>query len=785
MLRLFAGVLTAALSASTLQAQAIERMPLDHAAYEEWKAIEDEALSKDGAWLYPDSATPGDANRFTFRDEIVISEIAYNPPALAAIPDTPATFENVELFGFDVDWRYNDADENLPAYWAGTAHAVGGNWKSAGAPIGRETGSLPAPLVTDLDPTYVSSTVTYYFEREFDLTAQQFADLDSMEITHQIDDGAIFYINGVEVGTFNISSGAGPETLASPSVGNATLVAIKPGTGEILAMLGSLDYRDETIDGNVNVALSPQQPGSAIKVLTYAAALSNQLGQDRGSWTAADILWDVPVEYSQYDGTLYEPVNYDLRFHGPVRLRDALANSYNVPAVLLLQDIGIPSVLELAGQLGISSFDRDPQRYGLSLTLGGGEVSPLELTSAYAVFANGGYRLPPAAILRVEDGSGAILYEYQPAVPEPALDPRVAYIISDILDDDAARIPAMGRDNPLDLPFPAAAKTGTSNEARDNWTVGYTPGLAVGVWAGNSDNSETQNVSGLTAAAPLWSAYMQAIYSDPELVAVLNSNGARPPDEFVAPPGLEKRQICDLTTVAPGAAVCALTDAEWFLANDADTGSERDTQSVRWEEVDPAVWRVPAVPLPPLSETFEIAVSEDILPPQAFCHFEDGTGIEYLPADALASLFLSPPRNSESLIEAHRWAIDHGLPILPAEPCTDELLAAARDPEILAIWRITSPKMGDKVNGVVPIVGTADFDPDKVQFYKLELGIGNPENPEWVTLGEARDTPVVNGTLEMLHADALPAGDYLLRLIVVKWDGNYVGEPHTVQVTIQ
>ena len=570
----------------------------------------------------------------------------------------------------------------------------------------------------------------------------------------------------------------------SSNLSNASLVAIKPGTGEILPRLGSLDYRDDTIDGNVNVALSPQQPGSAIKVLTYATALSPQPGQEQEAWTAADILWDVPVDYPQYDGTVYSPVNYDRRFHGPVRLRDALANSYNIPAVLLLQDLGIPRVLEVASRLGITSFEHDPDRYGLSLTLGGGEVTPLELTAAYAVLANSGFRVPTTAILRVEDAAGATLYEYQPPAPEPVLDPRAAYIISDILDDDSARIPAMGRDNPLDLPFPAAAKTGTSNEARDNWTVGYTPGLAVGVWAGNSDNSETQNVSGLSAAAPLWATYMQAVYSDPELIAVLDSNGARPPGDFVAPPGLERRAICDLSSVVAGATDCSLTSSEWFLATGSDTVAGPDPLVVQWEEIDPAVWRVPAVPLPPLPEVFQVEVGEDVLPPQTFCHFEEGARIEYLPADALPSLFLSPPRNAESLNEAHRWAANNGLPILPAEPCSDELLAAARNPEILAVWRITNPKAGDSVSGLLPIVGTADFDPDKVQFYKLELGMGDPANPQWVTLGDVRNTPVVNGTLEMLHADALPAGEYLLRLIVVKWDGNYVGEPHTVKLTI-
>jgi membrane peptidoglycan carboxypeptidase len=460
-------------------------------------------------------------------------------------------------------------------------------------------------------------------------------------------------------------------------------------------MLGSLDYRDQSIDGNVNVALSLQQPGSTIKVLTYVSALSPEAGQQEASWTAADILWDVPVDYPQYDGTVYAPVNYDRRYHGPVRLRDALANSYNVPAILLLQDLGLDRVLETASKLGIHSFEQNPERYGLSLTLGGGEVTPLELTGAYAVLANGGYRIPPAAILRVEDSSGSVLYEYQPPAPEQAVDPRAAYLISDILDDDAARVPGMGRNNPLDLPFPAAAKTGTSNEARDNWTIGYTPGLAVGVWAGNTDNSETQNVSGLSAAAPLWAAYMEAVYADPELAAALGNNGARPPDDFVQPQGLERRNICELSSVAPGASDCTLSDSELFLvAGPGATNEPPDPQLVHWEEIDPAVWRVPAVPLPPLPETFQIELGEHTVPPQQFCHFGEGTGLEFLPPDALPTLFLAPPRNPESLLEAHRWAADHGLSILPVEVCSDELLAAARNPDILAVWRITDPKAG-------------------------------------------------------------------------------------------
>jgi len=568
---------------------------------------------------------------------------------------------------------------------------------------------------------------------------------------------------------------------------NASLVALKPGSGEILAMLGSLNYKDESIDGNVNVALSAQQPGSAIKPITYAAALSPRTEGGEPAWTAADLLWDVPVDYSQFDGSVYSPVNYDGRFHGPVRLRDALANSYNIPAVLLLQDIGIDRMVEVAQQMGIASFQDDPGRYGLSLTLGGGEVTPLELTSAYAAIANNGFSMPPAAILRIENTRGELLYEYQSPTPVQAIDPRVAFLISDILDDDIARQPAMGGDNPLELPFPAAAKTGTTNDFRDNWTVGFTPGLAVGVWTGNTDNSEMINVSGLTGAAPLWSAFMQAVYSDYDLLSVLSGAAAQPPSEFVPPAGVERRNICDLRSIAIGVEDCSLTDSEWFLISSSEEANsqEIDSGNLEWTKLDPGVWVLPAVGLPPMPDTVQVSVADDVLPNQLYCHFEEGIDLDLLPPDAVPTLFLAAPRNQESLKSAHEWASDHNLPILPAQYCTEDLLAAVRDPNIAAVWRITSPKGGDSVTGVIPIVGTADFDPQQVQFYKIELGMGDLENPQWVTLGDTSSKPVVNDTLEMFHASALPAGDYLLRLIVVQWDGNYIGEPYTILVSVE
>jgi membrane peptidoglycan carboxypeptidase len=569
---------------------------------------------------------------------------------------------------------------------------------------------------------------------------------------------------------------------------NAALVALKPGSGEILAMLGSVDYHDETIDGHVNVTLSPQQPGSAIKPLTYAAGLSSLDGA-APAWSAADILWDVPVEYPQFTGDSYAPLNYDRRFHGPVRYRDALANSYNVPAVLVLQEIGIPGFLNFARQLGISSWTGDSSQYGLSLTLGGAEVTPLELAGAYAVLASGGKRIPPAAILRVENSAGELLYAYEPPAGEQVLDPRVAYLISDMLDDDAARLPAMGRGNPLELPFPAAAKTGTTNDYRDNWTMGYTPGLVVGVWTGNSDNSPMRDISGLTGAAPLWADYMQAVYSDIDLLAALRINGAPPHSAFAQPEGLVAQPLCALTAVTPGATNCTPTDTEWVLAAAesavaADSAAApTDPALVSWLELEPAVWQAPAVPLP-LPPLVTINGDEEAPPPQLFCHFGEGVAVAALPATAVPQLFLSPPRNTESLKGAHQWAQENNLALLPTTTCTEELLALAQDPNAPAVWRISSPATGDVVSGVLPIIGTADFNPERVQFYKIELGIPQENGVNWVTLGETHNVPVINGALEMLHADALPPGEYLLRLIVVQ-DSNYVGEPHTITITIE
>ena len=569
---------------------------------------------------------------------------------------------------------------------------------------------------------------------------------------------------------------------------NASLVALKPGTGEVLAMVGSVDYHDESIDGNVNVAISLQQPGSAIKPITYAAAmLPDQSGTPQ--WQPGDIVWDVETEYAQVNGETYVPVNYDNRYHGPIRLRSALANSYNVPAILLLQDIGVPRFLEMAQRMGITSLGTDASLYGLSLTLGAGEVTPLELTAAYGTFANQGQKVSPITILKIEKSDGELLYEYQPTVSEEVVDPKIAYLISDILADDVARVPAMGRDNPLDLPFTAAAKTGTTNDFRDNWTVGYTPGIVVGVWAGNTDNEPMVNVSGLTGAAPLWHEFMQTVYNDPKLRGALDVNGISPGLEFNPPPGLERRNLCAIGSIVPGATDCQIAGQEWFLpdAKESVAANQVSADVVAWDELEPSVVRTMAVDLPDVTAETLLAVTDpadDALPLMEMCHFQAGVALTELPPNAAPQIFLQPPRNEQSRVAAYKWAFDNRISILPIELCNEELLALA-EPEG-AVGRILSPKPDEAVSGIFPIVGTADFDTQQISFYKLELGVPQAGgNVEWVTLGDTHSEPVRNGQLETLYSEGLTPGVYYLRLIIVAQDGNYAIEPDVVSFRVE
>ena len=287
---------------------------------------------------------------------------------------------------------------------------------------------------------------------------------------------------------------------------NAALVAIDPKNGQVLAMVGSRDYFAEEYDGNVNVALQPRQPGSSFKPIVYATAFMK-------GYTPETILYDVVTTFKT-DTKDYTPHNYDGKEHGPVTLRQAMAGSLNIPAVKTLYLTGVSNVLDLAERLGYTSF-RDRSRFGLSLVLGGGEVKLLEHTAAYQAFARDGIYHPLAAILRIEDARGQILESFESS-EQSVLPQNVARQITSILSDNAARSFVFGANSPLTLgERPVAAKTGTTNDWRDGWTIGFTPSLVVGVWAGNNDNKAmSRGADGVLVAAPIWNAFMKRVLGD-------------------------------------------------------------------------------------------------------------------------------------------------------------------------------------------------------------------------------------------------------------------------------
>ncbi|MDD5032128.1 MAG: PBP1A family penicillin-binding protein, partial [Patescibacteria group bacterium] len=289
---------------------------------------------------------------------------------------------------------------------------------------------------------------------------------------------------------------------------NAALIAIDPKTGQILAMVGSRDYFNDEIDGQVNVTTSLRQPGSSLKPLVYAAAFIK-------GYTPNTVLYDVVTNFSNDPSNPYEPHNYDNQEHGPVTIRQALAGSLNIPAVKTIYLAGIDNVLNLAADFGYTSLsDRD--RFGLSLVLGGGEVKLLEHANAYGVFAREGVSNPVAAILKIEDKNGKVIEEFKTPEEKRVLDPKIARMINSILSDNSARAYIFGANNWLTLGSrPVAAKTGTTNDYHDAWTIGYTPSIVTGVWVGNSDNTAMKRgADGSVVAGPIWHDFMQKVLGD-------------------------------------------------------------------------------------------------------------------------------------------------------------------------------------------------------------------------------------------------------------------------------
>ncbi len=299
--------------------------------------------------------------------------------------------------------------------------------------------------------------------------------------------------------------------LKNLNVSNGAGMIVTPQKGEVLAMVGSRDFFSDQLDGQVNVPLMPRQPGSSIKPITYTLAFMS-------GFTPMSYVEDAPVCFRAPGQSDYCPQNYDGKFHGKITLKSALASSYNIPAIKLLNTLGVDNMVQLARQLGITTWP-DSSRFGLSLTLGGGEVTMYDLTQVYSVFAAGGVYTPLTSLISVEDSAGRKL-PLPIRSTKQVIPSGVAYQISSILSDNSARAPAFGPNSVLNIPGrTVAVKTGTTNNLRDNWTIGYTPTFVVATWVGNNDNSRMSSVaSGITGASPIWSHTMaELLQGTPDL----------------------------------------------------------------------------------------------------------------------------------------------------------------------------------------------------------------------------------------------------------------------------
>jgi membrane peptidoglycan carboxypeptidase len=512
-------------------------------------------------------------------------------------------------------------------------------------------------------------------------------------------------------------------------VSNASAVVINPLTGEVLAMLGSLDYYDEAIDGNFNVALAARQPGSAIKPFTYVTAFEQ-------GYTPATMTLDVRTAFDQGSNQPYVPENFDRQYHGPQSIRSALANSYNVPAVEVLDWVGIDNVIRIAHAMGINTLDRGLDYYGLSLTLGGGEVTLYDMTYAYSTFANlgqmrgrptpqelrrPGFRtLDPTLILRIEDREGNILWEYGQANTfrsNNILEPSLAYLITDILSDDEARRPSVGPDSALLLSRESAVKTGTTNDYRDNWTVGYTPQIVTGVWVGNTDNAAMVDMPAITGAAPIWHAIME--YANRDL----------PVQGWERPADIVQMTVCETSGLLP-TPYCP-TRQEIF---------RQGTEPVNFDTV---------------YQPFSINKESGLL------------ATVYTPPDLVEEqvFMVLPP-------EAADWIREAGIPQPPTEYDT------VPAPEAYGDVAITDPAPFSLVRGAITIHGNAR-DPN-FQYYRLDYGEGlNPDS--WTQIGQNSYTSRYDDDLGIWDTRPLD-GLYSLRLAIVQ--GSNALNEFTIQVTV-
>ena len=509
-----------------------------------------------------------------------------------------------------------------------------------------------------------------------------------------------------------------PQNQFDHEVTNAAIVAINPKTGEVLAMVGSLDYNDEEIDGEVNNALAENQPGSSFKPFTYLTAFQQ-------GYTAATMVMDVRTVFPDPPNPPYVPENYDRKYHGPQSLREALARSYNIPAVWLLNKVGVKNVINTAHRLGINTLTKD--YYGLSLTLGGGEVRLIDMTYAFSVLANGGVMagqpvpaiqqrpgfrtLDPVSILLVRDKAGRALKEYRQPQVQQIVAPQLAYLLNDVLSDREARLAAFGSYSKYLIldDRPVAAKTGTTNNYWDAWTIGYTPQMVVGVWVGNTDNKQMNKVPGSLGAAPILHQVLAYAMQ------------GKPVETWLEPPGMTRVEVCVPSGLLP-TDDCPTRRRELFIAG---------TEPTAYDTVHRA---------------FEVNRETGKLATQ------------YTPRDLIERRVYTifPP-------EAADWVREASIPQPPTQ-YDDAYGPGPADPEAAII----EPAGYSYVRGIIPIVGNAQM--GDFRSYRVEFGEGlNPG--AWTQIGPEHNNTVSNGLLE--YWDTTPFnGLYTLRLVVQRGDGG-------------
>ncbi len=528
-------------------------------------------------------------------------------------------------------------------------------------------------------------------------------------------------------------------TLVDRNAKNGALVSIQPSTGQILAMVGSPDFNNDAIAGQINMADSAtRQPGSSIKPITYVAAFEK-------GWTPATLIWDVPTDFPDGANPPYQPVNYDGKFHGPVTVRTALSNSFNVPAVKALEFVGVyddpntpekDGMIGMAERLGITSLTSN--QYGLALTLGGGEVSLLDMTSAFSVFANGGKKIPPVAILKIVDFEGNVIYEYQPPQAEQVIRAEHAFLISSILSDNQARSWMFGTNSVLNLPFQVAAKTGTAGDPRgadgvnvyDNWTLGYTPDLVTGVWVGNADYTPMINTSGTTGAAPIWASFMT--YAVP----LVSPNNA--PSPFIFPPGITERIICTLSGAEPSNWCRGGQRSELFANNQLPLPASQDL--FRQTEIDTWTGLIAGN----ACQGFE---KEDLT-----MNVKDEWGRKWL-----------------RTADGRNWLEAHDLPRNPFFSPDRE--CSADDPR--PILEFTNLKDNDVITDATLVIkGVIDVTKGDFTNWRLEFGNGNdPE--DWTTLAQGNNAIESPGDIFTWNLKDLTSDKITLRLYLTKGEEFY------------